>query len=89
MVIDSGFPAAIFGANAPPSETITEFPFFSFILGDLHAHVLALPFTLLALALALDIFFAPLFGRAGGSGAGCGPSCRPSAPSPDWRWPRW
>ncbi len=61
VVIDSGFPAAIFGPNAQPSDTITEFPFFSFILGDLHAHVLALPFTLLALALALDIFFAPLF----------------------------
>ena len=31
---------------------ITEFPFFSFFLGDLHPHVLALPFDLLALALA-------------------------------------
>ncbi|HEY8597638.1 MAG TPA: DUF2298 domain-containing protein [Thermomicrobiales bacterium] len=70
VVIDSGFPAAIFGPNAQPSDTITEFPFFSFILGDLHAHVLALPFTLLALALALDIFFAPLF--AVGTGAGRG-----------------
>lgn len=56
VVIDSGFPAQVFGPNAPPSETINEFPFFSFILGDLHAHVLALPFTLLALALALDVW---------------------------------
>lgn len=32
---------------------ITEFPFFSFWLGDMHPHVMALPFTLLALALAL------------------------------------
>lgn len=56
VVIDSGFPASIFGPNAPPSETINEFPFFSFILGDLHAHVLALPFTLLALALVLDVW---------------------------------
>ncbi len=60
VVIDSGFPARYFGPNVPPVETITEFPFFSFILGDLHAHVLALPFALLALALALDIFLKPL-----------------------------
>ena len=32
---------------------ITEFPFFSFYLGDLHPHVLALPFGLLALAMSL------------------------------------
>lgn len=70
VVIDSGFPAAIFGPHATPVETITEFPFFSFILGDLHAHVLALPYTLLALGLALDTFLVPLFrtDRAEGHG---------------------
>lgn len=36
-------------------ETINEFPSFSFILGDLHPHVLALPFVLAALALALNL----------------------------------
>ena len=36
-------------------DTINEFPSFSFILGDLHAHVLALPFTVLALAFALQV----------------------------------
>ena len=36
-------------------DTINEFPSFSFVLGDLHAHVLALPFTVLALAFALQI----------------------------------
>ncbi|MGA2111080.1 MAG: DUF2298 domain-containing protein [Anaerolineales bacterium] len=34
---------------------ITEFPFFSFYLGDLHPHVLALPFALLALAMSLAV----------------------------------
>ncbi len=35
------------------TEAITEMPAFSFILGDLHPHVLALPFVFLALALTL------------------------------------
>lgn len=37
-------------------EVIDEFPFFSFLLGDLHPHVLALPFVLLMLALALNVW---------------------------------
>lgn len=35
--------------------TITEFPLFSFMLGDLHPHVLSLPWTLLAMAFALNL----------------------------------
>lgn len=35
-------------------EIIDEFPFFSFLLGDMHPHVLALPFGLLALAVAFN-----------------------------------
>jgi YYY domain-containing protein len=41
--------------NPAPVSPITEFPSFSFILGDNHPHVLALPFVLLAVALALAV----------------------------------
>ncbi len=37
-------------------EVINEFPFFSFLLGDLHPHVLAIPFSLLAISAALNLF---------------------------------
>jgi YYY domain-containing protein len=36
-------------------EIIDEFPFFSYLLGDLHPHVLAMPFALLAIALSLNL----------------------------------
>ena len=39
--------------------TITEFPFFSFRLGDMHPHVMALPFGMLAAALALAVLARP------------------------------
>lgn len=45
---------------------ITEFPFFSFWLGDMHPHVMALPWGLLAMALALTTLAArepPAFAR--------------------------
>ncbi len=38
---------------------VLEFPFFSFMLGDLHAHVLVLPFSLLGLAAILHLVRAP------------------------------
>ena len=40
-------------AEGGSTPAITEFPSFSFILGDLHPHVMSLPFLILALALGL------------------------------------
>ena len=44
-------------------EVIDEFPFFSYLLGDLHPHVLAMPFMLLAIAVAVNIFLGGWHGR--------------------------
>src|SRR5215218_743134 len=44
-----------FGVSRVIGDTINEFPSFSFTLGDLHAHVLAIPFTLLMLGFALQV----------------------------------
>jgi YYY domain-containing protein len=37
-------------------EVIDEFPAFSYLLGDLHPHVLAMPFGLMTVAVALNLF---------------------------------
>lgn len=37
-------------------EIIDEFPAFSYLLGDLHPHVLSMPFVLLAAGLALNVY---------------------------------
>ena len=37
-------------------EVIDEFPFFSFLNGDLHPHTLAYPFAFLAISLALNLY---------------------------------
>ena len=65
---DTWYPSRALWDNMPdPADpavpqrryTITEFPFFSFWLGDMHPHLMALPFGLLALALALQTVARP------------------------------
>lgn len=47
-------------ASRTTPDTIVEFPFFSFLLGDLHPHVMAIPFGVCAIALALHRLAAPI-----------------------------
>ncbi len=47
-----------FRVSGASVEIIDEFPFFSYLLSDLHPHVLAMPFDLLAMAIALNLFIA-------------------------------
>ena len=52
-----------FGVSRVIPNTINEFPLFSWVVGDLHGHVNALPWTLLAIAFALQVVLAgPLMG---------------------------
>ena len=55
-----------------PPRTINEFPAFSFLLSDFHAHVLALAFTILAVALIFNIFLDQGASGVGGGGNGGG-----------------
>jgi uncharacterized membrane protein len=55
----TGLPGA---AASAYQETIDEFPQFSYVLGDMHPHVLALPFALVMMTLALNLY----------QGAACG-----------------
>jgi YYY domain-containing protein len=48
---------------ANKGDIIDEFPFFSFLLADLHPHVLAMPFAFLAISLALNLFLSGASGR--------------------------
>ena len=52
-----GYFAASRAIGVPPGGVppITEFPFFTFLFGDLHAHVLALPLGVLALGLCVSL----------------------------------
>lgn len=52
------FPNSYWYPNATRfiQNTIHEFPFYSFVVSDLHGHVLDIPFVLLLIALVLQIF---------------------------------
>jgi len=56
--------------TVPPDTIISEFPAFSFILGDLHPHLLALPYTITALTLAWALALEHDRDRAGRHGVG-------------------
>ncbi len=49
---------------ASAGHEITEFPFFTFLFADLHAHLMALPFDLLALGLGLSFALGMRKGRS-------------------------
>ncbi len=68
--------------NSNPGEVqpITEFPFFTFLYGDLHAHMIALPLTVLALGWAIALVLGSKGDREqGGRGESPLPPC-PLAP---------
>jgi YYY domain-containing protein len=44
-----------FPSRVIPGEPITEFPYFTFIYADLHAHLIALPITVLAISWSLSV----------------------------------
>ncbi|MCJ7621889.1 MAG: DUF2298 domain-containing protein [Anaerolineaceae bacterium] len=48
-----------FTANGQSKEIIDEFPFFSYLLADLHPHVLSMPFVILSIGLALSFYMRP------------------------------
>ncbi len=65
--IDEWYWSASRAIPAGPYESvITEFPFFTFLYADLHAHLIAMPLSLVSMALALVQVIAAVRGEASG-----------------------
>ena len=58
------------GGRSIGLQPIDEFPAFSFVLGDLHPHILALPFGLAVIGLALELMLSVIHARRNDAGAG-------------------
>jgi len=78
-------------SRAIPGEPITEFPAFTFLYADLHAHMIALPLTVLALIWALSIVLGRWnwknWGQAAGSFLLGGLVIGALKPTNTWDWP--
>ena len=61
----NSFPNAYWYPNATRFiyHTIHEFPIYSFVVSDLHAHVLSLPFVITIIAVLLSVFLRPSIGN--------------------------
>lgn len=56
---DRNLPQMVAQNMGEREEVINEFPMFSFLLADNHPHVMALPFTILVIGLALNVVLSP------------------------------
>lgn len=71
FTFDFWAPTRVINAGSPtiePTIPITEFPFFTFLYGDLHAHMIAMPLGLMVVGLAVNLIRQPpwvpaVFGR--------------------------
>ncbi|MCB0077301.1 MAG: hypothetical protein KDD73_07720 [Anaerolineales bacterium] len=75
-----------YGVDGGRIEIIDEFPFFSFMLGDMHPHVLALPFALLVIGIALNSYRAGLLSAPARWRRALLPAESWGRPSSGWLW---